>query len=104
MSLSDNLKKLRNRKGKSLQEVAEAVGVSKPHIWQLERGDKSNPSLELLRKLAVFYDTSISALIEEGEQRPMVFGREFKSEEVDEDTEKLIIQMAEKLIGKKDSE
>lgn len=45
MSLATKLKDLRVRRGQSLQQVADGVGVSKAHIWQLERGDSTNPSL-----------------------------------------------------------
>lgn len=93
------------RKGKSLQEVADAVGVSKPHIWKLERedDDKANPSLELLEKLAKYFETSIASLIGETSGL-MVFGREFNPEEVDAETQKYVIQLTEKLIGKKNDE
>ena len=52
MPLSTKLKELRARNRESLQQVADAVGVSKAHIWELERGSSNNPGLELLRKLA----------------------------------------------------
>lgn len=96
MGLAANLKKFRARKNKSLQEVADAVGVSKPHIWQLEKDADAKPSLELLKKLANYYKTSIAELIGET-QGPMVFGREFKG--VDEEVQKLVIKMTEQIVG-----
>ena len=68
MSLSNKLAQLRLRKGKSLQNVADALEVSKTHIWQLEKGDSSNPSLELLRKLADYYEVPVSFLAGEDGQ------------------------------------
>ena len=62
MSLASRLKELRLNKGKSLQEVAEAVGVSKPHIWELERGSSKNPSLELVKNLANYFGVKIDYL------------------------------------------
>lgn len=62
MSLGAKLAQLRLRKGKSLQAVALAVGISKTHVWQLERGDSGNPSMDLLRKLAEFYEVPMSYL------------------------------------------
>ena len=44
MSLATKLKDLRVKSGQSLQQVADGVSVSKAHIWQLERGDSTNPS------------------------------------------------------------
>ena len=51
MPLSTKLKELRARSRESLQQVADAVGVSKAHIWELERGTSKNPGLDLLKKL-----------------------------------------------------
>ena len=55
MSLGVRLKELRIKKGKSLQEVADAVGASKAHVWDMETGRSKNPSIELLLKLAKFF-------------------------------------------------
>ena len=38
MSLARRVAKLRREKGQSLQDVADAVEVSKAHIWELEKG------------------------------------------------------------------
>lgn len=98
MGLGAKLNELRRRKGLSLQQVADAVKISKPHLWQLERGESKNPTLEVLQRLAKFFDTTVSALLDE-EETNMVFGRGFAGE-VDEDTKSIIIKMAEKLIEK----
>ena len=106
MSLATNLKKHRLRKGASLQEVADAVGVSKPHIWKLERGDddKVNPSLELLEKLADYFKTSIASLISEDEHKINVFGREFDSNQFNEKTQAAILNLMEQLANNKNNE
>lgn len=65
MYLAVKLKQLRMRSGKSLQEVADAVGASKAHIWDLERGASKNPSITLLKALADFYKVGISDLVGE---------------------------------------
>lgn len=62
MSLGAKLIELRQRSGKSLQEVADILGVSKTHIWSLEKGQSDNPSLELLTKLAELYKVPIDYL------------------------------------------
>lgn len=59
MSLGARLAELRLKKRKSLQEVADAVGVSKTHIWQMEKGKSENPSTELLKKLAEYFNVSV---------------------------------------------
>ncbi len=65
MPLGDRIKELRVRKNKSLQEVADAIGASKAHIWELESNRSKNPSLDLLKKLAWYFDTTVAFLIDE---------------------------------------
>lgn len=65
MSLGAKLRELRIKQGLSLQDVADSVGASKPHIWDLERGRARNPSIELLTKLAKAFGVSVSDLIGE---------------------------------------
>jgi transcriptional regulator with XRE-family HTH domain len=67
MAIGDRIKELRLRKGQSLQQVADAIGASKAHIWELEANRSKNPSIELLQKLAGHFGTSVSYLIEETE-------------------------------------
>lgn len=59
------LKQLRIQKGESLQEAANAVGISKAHFWQLEQGAAENPSRDLLEKLAKHYQRTVSYLVGE---------------------------------------
>ena len=65
MSFAARLNEIRNLKKRSLQEVADAIGVSKTHIWELEKGRTENPSLELLRKLSDYFGVSIRHLVGE---------------------------------------
>jgi transcriptional regulator with XRE-family HTH domain len=62
MSIGARLAELRLKKGKSLQDVADAVGVSKTHIWQMEKGRSENPSTELLKKLADYFNVTVEFL------------------------------------------
>jgi len=101
MSLGTRLKSLRIGKGESLQKAADALGMSKPHLWELETGKSTNPSLELLTNLAEHYRTTVAYLVGETEEsgvEAMVFGRQFR--DATEDEKKLIVDMTEKLIGK----
>jgi transcriptional regulator with XRE-family HTH domain len=65
MAIGDRLKEMRIRRGESLQQVADAIGASKAHIWELESNRSKNPSLDLLQKLAGHFRTTVSYLIEE---------------------------------------
>lgn len=65
MALGAQLTKLRLKKGESLQQVADAVNVSKAHIWDLEKGYADNPSMGLVTRLADHFGVSLAALVEE---------------------------------------
>lgn len=69
MSLAEKLRELRAAKGVSLQVVADAIGATKPHVWELEKGKTKNPSLELLKKLAGYYEVTLDFLAGVGEQK-----------------------------------
>lgn len=85
MSLGAKLNELRMRKGESLQQTADIVGVTKTHIWELEKGKSSNPSADLLRKLADHYKVTVDYLIDPSrggvtaDDEAMVFYRDLKS-------------------------
>jgi transcriptional regulator with XRE-family HTH domain len=84
MALGARLTELRLKQGQSLQQVADAVGVSKTHIWGLERGSTSNPSLDLLKKLAEHFKVSLEYLAGTHEEalvdaEAQQFFRDFKS-------------------------
>ena len=64
-ALGVRMRQLRVKKGYSLQQVADAVGVSKAHIWELEKGRTHNPSLALLRALADLFGVTIGHLVNE---------------------------------------
>ena len=65
MSLGKRLALLRRKSGESLQVVADAVGVSKAHIWELEKARAENPSMDLVARLADHFGTSVSYLVGE---------------------------------------
>lgn len=65
MALGARIAELRLRKSQSLQEVADAVGVSKAHIWELEKGRADNPSMALVQRLADHFGVSIGFLVGE---------------------------------------
>ena len=85
MSLAMRLQNLRTSKQQSLQEVADAIGASKAHIWELEKGTAKNPSIELVRKLADYFEVSISRLVGESpdedgdDEKLLVLYRDLKS-------------------------
>jgi transcriptional regulator with XRE-family HTH domain len=80
MALKDRLTRLRLAKGESLQQVADAVGASKAHIWQLEKGRTDNPSMALLRNLADHFALTVAALAGEDPEtaEDLKIGRMFR--------------------------
>ncbi len=68
MQIGERLHSLRQKSGQSLQAVADAVGISKAHIWEMEKGHSKNPSFDLVRKLAKHFGVSIDALVGEDDE------------------------------------
>ena len=67
--LSTRLRRLREELGETLQQTADAVGCSKPHLWELETGRSANPRLQLLRALAGHFGVRVAYLIGEDSRR-----------------------------------
>lgn len=65
VTLAQRLKELRLKKGDSLQGLADAVEVSKAHVWELETGKSKNPSVDLLTKLARHFEVPLAKLVGE---------------------------------------
>lgn len=70
MPLGARLTRLRLDHAQSLQQVADAVGVSKAHIWELEKGRSANPSIALVKALAAHFGVTIDDLVGDAPQRP----------------------------------
>lgn len=68
MDIGARLYGLRQASGESLQAVADAVGVSKAHVWELEKGRSRNPSFDLVRKLAKHYGVSVDVIAGDEDQ------------------------------------
>ncbi len=65
MTVGRRINEFRLARGESLQDVAGAVGVSKAHIWELEKGRADNPSMALVTRLADHFAVSIRFLVDE---------------------------------------
>lgn len=65
MTIGQRIRELRLSRDESLQDVAVAVGVSKAHIWELEKGRTDNPSMGLVTRLADHFGVSIRSLVDE---------------------------------------
>lgn len=63
MSFARKLHDLRVGNKMSLQNVADAVGISKAHVFNLEKGITTNPSMELVVKLAGLFRVRVADLV-----------------------------------------
>lgn len=70
MKLGQRINRLRLERNESLQDVASAVGVSKAHVWELEKGRTDNPSISLVTRLADHFGVSVSFLVDEDVDAP----------------------------------
>jgi transcriptional regulator with XRE-family HTH domain len=102
LSLGQRIATLRERRGASLQEVADAVGVSKAHIWQIEKGKADNPALGLIERLAGYFRVSVSELIGEDISNqsvdPVLAGLFREAQKFGEYDRQLLIEFMEILI------
>ena len=61
------LRALRMKSKLSLQGLADKVGASKAHIWEMEQGNTKNPSLALLTELSRALNVPIKELVGESD-------------------------------------
>lgn len=98
MSLAQRLREQRIRNGESLQDVANAVNSSKGYIWELESGKPSNPSLDLLKRIADHFKVSIAYLIgESADANPGLVEMYRQIEDLDPQTRDVVKRVIEGL-------
>ena len=61
--LSENLKKIREKKGLSKMKLAKLSGISRRNIMLIETGRRKNPSIETVKALSNALNVSIEELI-----------------------------------------
>ena len=62
-NISNNLKKLRNKKGYSLEKIARLADLSLNTIVKVENGVNKNPTIETLTKIAKALEVGVDDLI-----------------------------------------
>ena len=63
-NFGQRIKYLREARKWSLQYVANHVGLSKAHVWTLERGESDNPGLKTIHAFCHLFKLPASALTE----------------------------------------
>lgn len=66
ITVGKELKRIRHKRGLTLDEAAELTGVSKPMLGQIERG-RSSPTINTLWKIATGLKLPLSTLLREQE-------------------------------------
>ncbi len=61
--LGERVRELRQKKGLTLEALADRVGSSKSYIWEIENKDVARPSAEKLHQIAVALETTTEYLI-----------------------------------------
>lgn len=61
--IADNLKKLRAKKGLSLEKIARLADLSLNTIVKVENGVNKNPTIETLTKIAKALEVGVNDLI-----------------------------------------
>jgi len=62
-NISDNLRKLRGKKGYSLEKIARLSDLSLNTIVKVENGVNQNPTIETLTKIAKALEVGVDDLI-----------------------------------------
>jgi XRE family transcriptional regulator, master regulator for biofilm formation len=90
--VGEALKRYREERGMTINELSHLAGISKSYISSIERGLQKNPSIKVLQKLADTLDISLSQLLE--------FKRD--SAEIDDEWLQLVNKAMEEGLTKKD--
>lgn len=106
MSFATRLHELRVANRLSLQQVADKVGISKAHVWNLEKGQADNPSMELVLKLADLFRVRIADLVgenpEAADEDPEVIAMFRDLKRLGDDDRELIKGLMEQLKHRRD--
>lgn len=105
MSLAAKLKNLRIKQGKSLQQIADAIGISKTHVYDLEKGKSKNPSIELLMKYSNHFKVPVKVLVGEdlsdNDADPKLVRMFRQMGELSEPDKKLLDDMVQSMLARK---
>lgn len=82
MDLSERLRKLRRKRGMTLDKLSSLTGLSKGYLSRIENG-KQLPAISKLQGLASALGSDISELMEKAESRQAVPGLEIKRSGID---------------------
>lgn len=70
------IKSRRNELRMSLQDVADRIGASKAHIWELENGRAKNPTVRMVLGLAEALECNIDSVLGIETAKPVLTDQE----------------------------
>lgn len=70
----ERLRRLRKDKGMTMDRLAQAAGISKSYVWELENRPAQRPSAQILHALATVLGVTVQDLL--GEPAPLDGGPE----------------------------
>jgi len=59
---SNKIKKIRAETGMTLEKLSQLAGVSSGYLCHLEKGSRKNPSIEIMEKIALALNKSITEI------------------------------------------
>lgn len=71
-TIADRMSALREARNLSLQEVADSAGLTKSHIWELEKGRTSNPTVTTVVALARAFGVSVDYMTGLSSDQPAI--------------------------------
>jgi transcriptional regulator with XRE-family HTH domain len=105
MALAERMTRLRVGKEESLQDVATSVGVSKAHIWELEKGRADNPSMALVTRLSNHFGVSVAYMMGEdasADDADVELARMFRqAQELDDSDRALLDQLLQGFLNRR---
>jgi transcriptional regulator with XRE-family HTH domain len=116
------LKRLRDDAGKSLREAATEIGISDSYLYQMERGERGAPKLEVMRNMASAYGVSLDSIMAKAKltepeeidlyhdqlerafeyvrkDKRFKFGTHMNSQELTPEAKRFIVEMYQKFTG-----
>ena len=95
--IGKNIQEIRKRKGMTLTQLAANAGISKSYLSNIERGVNQNPSIEVLKRLALVLNVDLKTLLKIDEERD-------RAENLNDELIDLIGELKTSVIEKEDME
>jgi transcriptional regulator with XRE-family HTH domain len=99
--IGDKIKSLRIKKGLSAKQLAEETSLTPAYLSMLEKGKRTNPSLDIVQELANALDTTVDYLFSDDESTTNIKNIEI-SKKAEKDIKKALSDTLEQLENSQD--